>query len=101
VLPSLAGDDDDLLFVVVRGTPREIKDSDFDGWGIRLTFSDFLFGMVEVQRNERTAGWVDIDKPNRWELLSLIIDTPVSKDAHKKIVDGMSGLEKLGIKMVR
>ena len=53
------------------------------------------------QSNERTAGWVDIDKPNRWELLSLIIDTPVSKEEHKRIVDGMSGIEKLGIKMVR
>ena len=44
-----------------------------------LDFNQFLHGMAAVQRDEKAAQWIDVFRPNRWELLSLIIDTPVSE----------------------
>eukprot|EP01052_Picozoa_sp_SAG31_P000523 SAG31_NODE_15_length_37942_cov_32.078297_28_plen_645_part_00 len=38
--------------------------------------------------------------PNRFELLSLLIDSPINEDQEKLIFDNMTGLEKGGIRML-
>lgn len=40
-------------------------------------------------------------EPNRWELLSLIIDTPVSEKEDERIFNAMSTFEKIGVDMLR
>ena len=37
--------------------------------------------MGDVQADPVCEGWLDVSKPNKWELLSLIVDTPVTKTA--------------------
>jgi Ca2+-binding EF-hand superfamily protein len=65
-----------------------------------INFAQFLLGMVDVQRQSRCEGWMDVDKPAKWELLSLLIDTPTAKDDEQNILDALPGIEKLGIKMI-
>ena len=65
-----------------------------------LTFNDFLFGMKAVKANERCSTWIDINKPNRWEILSLIVDTPVGALEEKRILASLSGLERAGIQIL-
>jgi hypothetical protein len=69
--------------------------------GQPLDFNMFLHGMAAVAKDPKCSGWMDVDKPNKWELMSLIIDTPVSKAEEKRIVDGLTGIEKLGINMIK
>ena len=66
---------------------------------MKLEFQDFLLGMASVQQER--PGWVDVLKPNRWELLSLLIDTPVSKAEEQRILDELSWTEKIGFKLVK
>ena len=66
-----------------------------------LDFKMFLHGIANVQNDPRCADWLGMDKPNKWELMSLIIDTPVSKAEEKRILDGLDGIDKLGIKMIK
>lgn len=39
-------------------------------------------------------------QPNKWELLSLLIDTPVREQEEKEILSKLDGLERMGIKMI-
>jgi hypothetical protein len=61
-------------------TTRDLSQND---WKMatqqKLDFQQFLLGMAAAQRDKRTSEWVDVLKPNRWELLSLLVDTPVSR----------------------
>jgi len=79
------------LGIAVEDDEDGEADSDFDGWGLTLSFKLFLQGMADVQRDERAANWLDLDQPNKWELLSLIIDTPVSRSEHHEVLQGLSG----------
>ena len=40
-------------------------------------------------------------QPNKWELLSLLIDTPVSQLEEKQILANLDGIEKMGIAMIK
>ena len=66
-----------------------------------LDFTAFLHGMAAVQRNPKTSEWVDILKPNRWELLSLLVDTPVSQAEEDEILSGLSTVERIGFGMAQ
>ena len=66
----------------------------------QITFVDFCHGMIEVNKDDKCQGWLDINKPNKWELLSLLIDTPINKEESAAILDGLPGIEKFGINMV-
>ena len=66
-----------------------------------LTFTAFLHGMRRMQDDEKCAGWVDITKPTQWELLSLLIDTPISEKEEKKIMDSLTPVERWGIKLLQ
>ena len=52
-----------------------------------MNFLQFLHGMAAVRKDPKCDGWLDVDKPNKWELLSLIVDTPVSAVETKAILD--------------
>jgi hypothetical protein len=66
-----------------------------------LSFNDFLHGMKAVKGDDRCSGWIDINKPNKWEILSLIIDTPVGEVEEKRILSNLSGLERAGINILK
>ena len=72
-----------------------------DSRAIMLDFNQFLHGMAAVNRNEKTAQWIDIFRPNRWELLSLIIDTPVSETDEARILTELSPIERVGVGMLK
>lgn len=82
--------------------PSFTKTSDFvhGNKDIKLDFMGFLQGMAVVQRDRNASMYVNVLKPNRWELLSLIIDTPVSRVEEQRIVDQLSRIEQVGFKMV-
>ena len=54
---------------------------------LKLDFAAFLRGLVAVRKDDRCKDWLEIDKPHKWELLSLIIDTPISRLEEKQIMD--------------
>ena len=68
---------------------------------VTLNFNEFLHGMAAAQQDERTAQWINVFEPNRWELLSLIIDTPVSEIEEEAIYRSMSGVEQVGVDILR
>ena len=72
-----------------------------DTRAIALNFNEFLHGMASAQQNERTAKWINVFEPNRWELLSLIIDTPVGEVEAETIFQSLSAIEKVGIDILR
>ena len=70
--------------------------------GDSMNFNQFLIGMANVRKDERAKGWMDVNKPNKWELLSLLIDTPINKVEEKEILASLdSGLERMGIAMLK
>ena len=77
-------------------------------WGIlnpdgkpALTFDDYLHGMGNVTRDPKCHDWIDIARPNQWELLSLIIDTPHSEAEDERLLEGLSWLERHGILLLK
>lgn len=76
-------------------------------WGVlnpngkkTLSFTDFLHGMKAVKGDERCSSWIDVNKPNKWEILSLIIDTPVGEVEEKRILANLAPIERAGIKIL-
>ena len=59
-----------------------------------LTFNQFLKGMKFVKKDPKCATWIDINKPNKWELLSLLIDTPVGSAEEKRILSNLTAAER-------
>ena len=64
-----------------------------------LTFADYLHGMGHVAKDPKCHDWIDIARPNQWELLSLIIDTPHSEAEDVRLLEGLSWLERSGIQV--
>ena len=62
-----------------------------------LTFTDFLHGMRKCQDDETIGDFMDISKPNKWELLSLLVDTPISKREEAEILDSLAWVERMGV----
>ena len=65
-----------------------------------ITFEQYAKGMIQVRSNPDLSGIVPMDVPNRFQLLSLLIDSPINKDQEKLIFDRLNGLEKAGIRML-
>ena len=66
-----------------------------------IEFSGFLHGVAKVQKDPKCAAWMDFNKPNKFEMMSLIIDTPVSKAEEQRILEGLDGIDKVGINMIK
>ena len=65
-----------------------------------ITFETYVKGMLNVKADPELATLVPMDVPNRFQLLSLVIDSPINKDQERLIFDKLTGLEKGGIKML-
>eukprot|EP01048_Picozoa_sp_COSAG05_P024292 COSAG05_NODE_5649_length_1122_cov_1.413490_1_plen_335_part_10 len=66
-----------------------------------LTFAGWLEGMAQVVKDPRCKDYIDFAKPNRWELLSLIVDTPHSQGEEDRILASLTALERAGINMLK
>jgi hypothetical protein len=66
-----------------------------------LSFNGFLHGMARAQKDPTCCTWMNMDKPNKWEMLSLLIDTPVSAAEEQRILAGLDRIDKLGINMIK
>ena len=53
------------------------------------------------QGDPRLSAMMNIDQPNRWQLLSLLIDTPVDQRVEEHLLLSLSGVERVGIKFLR
>jgi hypothetical protein len=65
-----------------------------------INFSEYVVGMLKVKEIPELHGIVPMEKPNRFELLSLLIDSPINEGQEKLIFDKLTGLEKAGIRML-
>lgn len=65
-----------------------------------LTFVEFIGGVQAVRKDDVLGGRIDLTKPCPWELISLLIDTPVSDRETKMIEKNLSAIERVGLKMV-
>jgi hypothetical protein len=65
-----------------------------------LSFKEYLHGMNFVNHDKRCSGWIDVAKPNKWELLSLLIDTPHSEETEQRLLGKLSAIERGGIKLL-
>jgi len=65
-----------------------------------LSFTDFLHGMRRCQDDPLCADFIDISKPNKWELLSLLVDMPISKREEQEILDSLAWVERKGIQLL-
>jgi hypothetical protein len=65
-----------------------------------ITFPQFVEGMLRLKEMPELKNIVPMDVPNRFELLSLLIDSPISEDKQKLIFDKLTWLEKAGIRML-
>ena len=66
-----------------------------------LTFMEFIVGVQKIRDDEVLGGRIDLTKPCPWEMLSLLIDTPVSEMESDALYDELSMLERLGVNMVQ
>lgn len=65
-----------------------------------VTFAAYAEGMVRVQQDPDLHTKVPMHLPNRFALLSLIIDSPINQEQQKLIFQKMGFLEKNGIKLL-
>lgn len=66
-----------------------------------LTWRDFLAGMSRVHRDPRAAAVMNRDTPNKFALVSLLIDIKVSAREERKLLEEMSFLEKFGMRSLK
>lgn len=64
---------------------------------LEISFADFVAGIGAVQADDRLAGTLDLAAPNPWELLSLVIDTPVSKAEERQLLRTYGASVRLGM----
>ena len=66
-----------------------------------IPFGEYVEGMIKVKNDPFLSTVVPMDVPNRFQLLSLLIDSPINEDQEKLIFDKMDPLSKGGIKLLR
>ena len=66
-----------------------------------IPFSEYAKGMVLVKRDPVLCSLVPMDVPNRFQLLSLLIDTPINEETEKMIFNKLQPLEKVGVNMLQ
>jgi adenylate kinase family enzyme/Ca2+-binding EF-hand superfamily protein len=101
--------EDDLEMVMAALDPQHgLTHQDIDYlWGVlnpgglsSLNFHEYLHGLSFAQADSKCKDWCDFAKPNKWELLSLIIDTPHSKEEEKDLLADLSPIERVGINLL-
>lgn len=66
-----------------------------------LTFLEFIAGVQAVRKDDVLKGRLDFTKPCPWDMLSLLIDTPVSKLEEERLYNELTKIEQLGLGMVK
>lgn len=66
-----------------------------------INFADFVRGMIIVKNDAALAAIIKLDAPNKWQLLSLLIDSPINKQAERLILDKLTFLEKAGMRLLK
>eukprot|EP01052_Picozoa_sp_SAG31_P035788 SAG31_NODE_4365_length_3307_cov_10.960723_2_plen_192_part_00 len=72
-----------------------------------IGFLEFLHGVAALHRSAtatndlKLADMMKFDEPNRWALLSLLIDTPVDPHTEENLLLGLNPVERTGIKYLR
>lgn len=97
---------DELALVLVSLNPSaSIQSDDIDHvWNCMnptdkpfLTWAEFLGGLKGVRDDDRASRIMDLGASNKWELISLLIDTKSSDLEHNMLMEGLSFFEKLGV----
>lgn len=66
-----------------------------------LTWGAFLRGMGKVHEDPRATNIMNKDSPNKFELVSLLIDIKVSAREEQELMDSLSFLEKFGMRSLK
>lgn len=66
-----------------------------------LSWGDFLRGMGLVHKDARAAAVMNKDSPNKFALVSLLIDIKVSKREELGLLESLSLLERFGMRSLR
>ena len=88
----------------VEPSPNDLEDIwkmlDREGDG-EVDWFDFLRSMTMIEDHPTASRMIaGIDKPNRWALVSLLIDVPCCKIREQELLDDMSGVERKGIQFL-
>eukprot|EP01050_Picozoa_sp_SAG11_P004220 SAG11_NODE_263_length_11526_cov_23.830314_4_plen_1064_part_00 len=74
-------------------------------FGSALCHACFLYGSVSTRLYlsllHLSVCCCDIRTPNRFQLLSLLIDTPINSEAEKRLLSSLSFLERIGIQLLQ
>jgi Ca2+-binding EF-hand superfamily protein/lambda repressor-like predicted transcriptional regulator len=101
---------DELEFVVLSMNPKAETTADdiHEVWAVLnpdkkpfITFTEFTYGMIKVREDPELSTVVPMDVPNRFELLSLVIDSPINEAEEKLIFMNMGPLERFGVGILR
>ena len=65
-----------------------------------IPFSEYVQGMIAIKNDPAMRDLVPMDVPNRFQLISLLIDTPINEQNENLITDKLMALEKVGINML-
>eukprot|EP01051_Picozoa_sp_SAG22_P002652 SAG22_NODE_120_length_19227_cov_7.584013_16_plen_1054_part_00 len=101
---------DELEMVIISMNPRQhVSTAEVSQiWSIlnptgkkSISFPEFVAGYILVKKDPVLGHIMRTDVPNRFQLLSLICDTPVNEEEEHALFENVSALEKLGFKMLK
>ena len=101
---------EELEMVVVSMNPKaDVSTEDIEKvWAVLnpdgkdwIPFSEYVAGMIKVKRDPELSGIIPMDVPNRFQLLSLLIDSPINEDQERLLFKKMNGLEKMAVKALQ
>lgn len=82
---------------VLIGCVRE-QDPDHEN---HLSFTEFVVAVLRLMADERIGDRLDLTRETPWTMLSLLVDTPVSKAEEQRLTRQLTSLERLGLAMVK
>jgi Ca2+-binding EF-hand superfamily protein len=65
-----------------------------------IAFGEYVQGMIQVKCDPELSRILPMDVPNRFQLLSLLIDSPVNEDVEAQIKKKMGALERGGVRIL-
>lgn len=68
---------------------------------VKIDFAQFVRGMVEAEKDPNLHSKFSTDIPNRFELLSLVVDSPINNAESNRLYEKMNPLEKVGVRILR
>ena len=100
---------DELELVLVSLHPRAPSPDDVEhlwrtlcgpNWAQKsfLSWCDFLHGMARVRADKRATQLMDLDRPNEWALISLLIDVRFSKEEADALMKDLGYFERIGVR---